>query len=155
MFAAIATLLLVGLFGLVYYLSIPRHVEKEVDAEKGAGVEDGANSRLTDTDEILSEVLRNIEPPSFVPSEARIVVGKASYGNKFNDVIGNFNSGLAPGAKGMVEVVIPSDWYMFRTPPTEFDGPYWPRGSIEPDFIYPGGGRPLRSQNLYASQIVS
>jgi len=95
-----------------------------------------------------------IEPQSFVASEARVVPSKASYSNKFNDVIGNFDSGLAPGAIGVPEIVIPSDWYMFRTPPTEFDGPYWPSGSIKPDFIYPGGNRPLRSQNLYASQIV-
>lgn len=96
-----------------------------------------------------------IEPISFVPSEARIVVQKSSYSNKFNDIIGNFDSGLAPGAIGVPEIVIPSDWYMFRTPPTEFDGPYWPSGTIQPDFIYPGGRRPLRSQNLYASQIIS
>lgn len=96
-------------------------------------------------------------PLSFVASEAEIVPTHASYSNKFNDVIGNSTSGIAPGSYGVAEVVIPSDWYMFRTPPTEFDGPYWPRGSIEPDFIYPGSDpkRPQRSQNLYASQIVA
>jgi hypothetical protein len=96
-------------------------------------------------------------PLSFVASEAEIVPTHASYSNKFNDVIGNSTSGIAPGSHGVAEVVIPSDWYMFRTPPTEFDGSYWPRGSIEPDFIYPGSDpkRPLRSQNLYASQIVT
>ena len=96
-------------------------------------------------------------PLSFVASEAVIVPSHASYSNKFNDVIGNATSGIAPGSYGVAEVVIPSDWYMFRTPPTEFDGPYWPRGSIEPDFIYPGADpkRPLRSQNLYASQIIA
>jgi hypothetical protein len=96
-------------------------------------------------------------PLSFVASEAEIVPSHASYSNKFNDVIGNATSGIAPGSHGVAEVVIPSDWYMFRTPPTEFDGPYWPSGSIEPDFIYPGSDpkRPLRSQNLYASQIVA
>ena len=98
-----------------------------------------------------------IMPLSFVASEAEIVPSHASYSNKFNDVIGNATSGIAPGSYGVAEVVIPSDWYMFRTPPTEFDGPYWPRGSIEPDFIYPGSDpkRPLRSQNLYASQIIA
>ncbi len=100
---------------------------------------------------------RPLMPLSFVASEAEIVPTHASYSNKFNDVIGNSTSGIAPGSHGVAEVVIPSDWYMFRTPPTEFDGPYWPSGSIEPDFIYPGGDpkRPLRSQNLYASQIVA
>lgn len=68
--------------------------------------------------------------------------------------IGNANSGIiGPGVR---EVVVASDWYMSRTLPTEFDGPYWPRGSIEYDFIYPGSDpkRPLRNQSLYASQTM-
>jgi hypothetical protein len=95
-----------------------------------------------------------IQPLSFVPMEDRIVPTHANYSNKFNDVIGNETSGII--GKGVAEIVIPSDWYMSRTLPTEFDGPYWPNGmNIEPDFIYPGSDpkRPLRSQTLYASQI--
>jgi hypothetical protein len=96
-----------------------------------------------------------IQPLSFVPMEDRIVPTHANYSNKFNDVIGNETSGII--GKGVAEIVIPSDWYMSRTLPTEFDGPYWPNGmNIEPDFIYPGSDpkRPLRSQTLYASQIL-
>jgi hypothetical protein len=96
-----------------------------------------------------------IEPPGFVPVEARVVPTHASYSNKFNDMIGNMNSGLVGPAEP--EVVVPSDWFRSRYLPTEFDGPYWPKGSIEPDYIYPGSDpkRPLRSQSLYASQIIS
>ena len=99
---------------------------------------------------------QRIQPLSFVPMEDRIVPTHANYSNKFNDVIGNETSGII--GKGVAEIVIPSDWYMSRTLPTEFDGPYWPNGlSPEPDFIYPGSDpkRPLRSQTLYASQILS
>jgi hypothetical protein len=105
---------------------------------------------------IRAEVKKpKLQPLSFVPMEDRIVPTHANYSNKFNDVIGNETSGII--GKGVAEIVIPSDWYMSRTLPTEFDGPYWPNGEIEPDFIYPGSDpkRPLRSQTLYASQILS
>ena len=96
-----------------------------------------------------------IEPPSFVPVEDKIVPTHSSYSNKFNDVIGNYNSGLMQPAKA--EIVVPSDWYMSSTLPTEFDGPYWPNGGIQPDFIYPGSDpkRPLRNQNWPAAFSVS
>ena len=95
------------------------------------------------------------EPPSFVPMEDKIVPTHASYTNKFNDVIGNETSGII--GKGVAEVVVPSDWYMSRTLPTEFDGPYWPNGGIQPDFIYPGSDpkRPLRNQAWPAAFSVS
>jgi hypothetical protein len=82
----------------------------------------------------------------FQPVEAHVVPTHANYSNKFNDVIGNFESGLV--GKGIPEVVIPSDWYMSAHLPTDFDGPYWPRGTVEPDFLYPGSDpmRPQRSQ---------
>jgi hypothetical protein len=97
-----------------------------------------------------------LQPPSFFPSEAKIVPSHASYSNKFNDVIGNEKSGIV-GAAADPELIIPSDWYMSSTLPTEFDGKYWPKGSIEYDFIYPGSDpdRPLRPQTLYSSQILS
>lgn len=96
-----------------------------------------------------------IQPPSFVPMEDRVVPSHASYTNKFNDVIGNETSGII--GKGVAEVVVPSDWYMSRTLPTEFDGPYWPNGGIQPDFIYPGSDpkRPLRNQAWPAAYSVS
>ena len=91
------------------------------------------------------------EPISFVPMEARIVPTHANYSNKFNDVIGNQDSGLM--VEGVPEVVIPSDWYMSRTLPTEFDGRYWPAGTTKPDFIFPGSTpvRPLRKQTWPAA----
>ena len=87
----------------------------------------------------------------FVPVEDKRVPTHASYSNKFNDVIGNYASGLMGPAEP--EVVVPSDWYMSRTLPTEFDGPYWPNGGIQPDFIYPGSepARPLRPYNWNAA----
>lgn len=93
-------------------------------------------------------------PPSFVPSIATVVPSHASYSNKFNDVIGNELSGII--GEGVQEVDIPSDWYMSSYLPTEFDGGYWPKGGIQPDFLYPGSdpARPLRPQTLYASQSV-
>jgi hypothetical protein len=84
----------------------------------------------------------------FVPSEDRIVPTHASYSNKFNDVIGNEMSGIV--GEGVREVNIPSDWYMSRELPSYFDGEYWPRGSILPDFIYKGsdpGYREYRKQD--------
>jgi hypothetical protein len=97
-----------------------------------------------------------LQPPSFVPVEAERVPSQASYSNKFNDVIGNETSGIF-GPAAEPEIFIPSDWYMSATLPTEFDGKYWPKGTTEYDFIYPGGDpeRPLRPQWLYASQILS
>ncbi len=96
-----------------------------------------------------------VAPPSFVPVEAEVVPTHAYYSNKFNDVIGNYNSGLMKPVKA--EIVVPSDWYMSSTLPTEFDGPYWPNGRIQPDFIYPGSDpkRPLRNQNWPAAFSVS
>ena len=87
----------------------------------------------------------------FVPVQARIVPTHSYHSNKFNDIIGNQDSTwVAPAAP---EVVVPSDWYMKRTLPTEFDGPYWPEGTIQPDFIYPGSDprRPLRRQDWPSS----
>jgi hypothetical protein len=93
--------------------------------------------------------------PSFVPMEARVVPTHASHSNKFNNMIGNMNSELV--GPGCPEIVVPSDWFRSSYLPTEFDGPYWPKGTIEPDYIFPGSDpkRPLRPQTLYASQIIS
>lgn len=83
---------------------------------------------------------------TFQPVEDRVVPTHANYSNKFNDVIGNFESGIV--GKGIPEVVIPSDWYMSANLPTNYGGRYWPPGTVEPDFLYPGSDpeRPLRSQ---------
>jgi len=103
----------------------------------------------------------NIESPGFVPVEDRIVPSHASYSNKFNDQIGTLNaevigpasSDLGVQGHGTQEVVIPSDWFMKATPPTEFDGPYWPSGRIQPEFpaAQPDSVRPKRSQYASAS----
>jgi hypothetical protein len=85
---------------------------------------------------------------NFVPSEDRIVPTHASYSNKFNDVIGNEKSGII--GKGIREASVTGDWYMSSQLPTYFDGEYWPRGTIEPDFIYDGSDpdkRALRKQD--------
>jgi hypothetical protein len=94
-------------------------------------------------------------PTGFVPVEAVVVPTHASHSNKWNNQIGNYNSGIIGPAQ--YEVVVPSDWYMSRTLPTEFDGPYWPSGSIAPDFIFPGSDpkRPLRPQTWPAAYSVS
>ena len=94
-------------------------------------------------------------PTGFVPVEDAIVPTHASHSNKWNNKIGNHDSGIIGPAQ--YEVVVPSDWYMSRTLPTEFDGPYWPSGSIAPDFIFPGSDpkRPLRPQTWPAAYSVS
>jgi len=90
-------------------------------------------------------------PPSFVPVEDRIVPTHASYSNKMNDMVGNMNAELV--TPGFGEVVVPSDWYMKRELPTEYDGAYWPPGGISHDFLYPGSDptKPLRNQNWQSS----
>ena len=92
----------------------------------------------------------NQPPPliDFVPTEAERVPTHANYSNKFNDVIGNEKSGIV--CNGVREASVTGDWYMSRELPTYFDGAYWPRGTIEPDFIYDGsdpGQRVLRKQD--------
>ena len=71
-------------------------------------------------------------PPDFVPVEDVIVPNAASHTNKFNDKIGNVNSSQGYGP-GILEVVIPSDYYQFSSRPNEY---YWPSGSILPDYIF-------------------
>jgi len=74
-------------------------------------------------------------PTTFVPIEAHIVPTHASQTNKMNNMIGNVNSSQGVGP-GMLEVVIPSDYYSPKRLPSEYSGPYWPSGSILPDYIY-------------------
>lgn len=73
---------------------------------------------------------------TFVPVEDHIVPTHASQTNKMNNMIGNVNSSQGVGP-GLLEVVIPSDFYQFSSRPGEYD---WPSGSIEPDYIYNGDG---------------
>lgn len=84
-------------------------------------------------------------PRTFVPMEDNVVPTHASQTNKLNNKIGNATSGIV-GEAG-VEVVVPSDFYHSPYLPTDFAGPYWPSGSIHPDYIYPGGSRRMRSVN--------
>lgn len=77
------------------------------------------------------------EPRSFVPMEDRIVPTSASYTNKQKDMIGNHNAELV--VPGVPEIVIPYDFWHWPYMPTDSNGPYWPSGEIEPDYIYPGG----------------
>ena len=71
-------------------------------------------------------------PNDFVPVEDHIVPTHASHTNKMNNMLGNVNSsqGVDPG---LLEVVIPSDFYQFSSRPGEY---YWPSGSILPDYIF-------------------
>jgi hypothetical protein len=70
----------------------------------------------------------------FVPIEASVVPNAASHTNKMNDKLGNVRSSQGYGP-GILEVVIPSDYYQFSSRPGEY---YWPSGSIFPDYIYNG-----------------
>lgn len=84
-------------------------------------------------------------PFDFVPVEDINMPHTAYHSNKFNDELGGKTAAVVGDA--LPEVVVPSDWFYWPHLPTEYDGPYWPRGSIEPDYIYPGSdpARPLRS----------
>lgn len=86
------------------------------------------------------------EPLSFVPMLDTVVPSHASYTNKFNDIIGNQDSQWV-SPENVPEVAVASDWFHWPYLPTEFDGPYWPSGSIAPDYIYPGGRRKMLSKD--------
>jgi hypothetical protein len=88
-----------------------------------------------------------------VPVRDKVIPQQASRGNKFNDVLGGDSAGLFQNLPA--EVVVPSDYYHWPYLPTEFDGPYWPDGNTRPDYIYPGGPRPLRRQDLPAAYSLS
>ena len=77
---------------------------------------------------------------TFVPVEDYIVPTHASHTNKMNNKLGNVNSSAGYGP-GVLEVVIPSDFYQFSSRPGEYD---WPSGSIEPDYIYNDDGHHRR-----------
>ena len=85
----------------------------------------------------------------FVPVEDHIVPTHASHTNKFNNELGAKTTAAVGPA--FFEVVYPSDFYSSTHPPSMFEGPYWPKGSIEPDYIYPGSdpARPLRKDSYY------
>jgi hypothetical protein len=84
-----------------------------------------------------------------VPVRDMVIPQEASHSNKFKDVLGGDSAGLFQNLPA--EVVVPSDYYHWPYLPTEFDGPYWPDGNTRPDYIYPGGPRPLRRQDLPAA----
>lgn len=90
-----------------------------------------------------------VKSDDIVPVRDRVIPQQASRGNKFNDVLGGDSAGLFQNLPA--EVVVPSDYYHWPYLPTEFDGPYWPDGNTRPDYIYPGGPRPLRRQDLPAA----
>ena len=71
-------------------------------------------------------------PPDFVPVEDTIVPNAASHTNKMNNKLGNVNSSQGYGP-GILEVVIPSDYYQSTSRPEEYN---WPSGSILPDYIF-------------------
>jgi hypothetical protein len=84
-------------------------------------------------------------PRTFVPMEDNVVPTHASQTNKLNNWIGNGTSGIVGDAG--VELVVPSDFYHSPYLPTDFAGPYWPSGTISPEYIYPGGSRRMYSVN--------
>ena len=71
-------------------------------------------------------------PTTFVPIETHIVPTHASQTNKLNNMIGNVNSSQGVGP-GILEVVIPSDFYNSKSRPSEHR---WPSGSILPDYLH-------------------
>jgi hypothetical protein len=131
--------------GVWWLLSMQTQFKRDAIYKKGP-------SQLT-TKAVKDAEMRG--PTDFVPVEDARVPTHASQSNKWNNKIGNHDSGVVGPAH--YEVVVPSDWYMSRTLPTEFDGPYWPSGSIAPDFIFPGSdpARPLRPQSWPAAYSVS
>jgi hypothetical protein len=129
-----AILSILFILGIAYLLSI--QVKKSV--------------RFKDTVEVA--VVKETSEPrfmtDFVPVEDHIVPTHASHTNKFNNELGAKTTAVVGPA--FFEVVYPSDFYSSTHPPSMFEGPYWPKGSIEPDYIYPGShpDRPLRKEAL-------
>ena len=74
-------------------------------------------------------------PNAPVPVEDHVVPTHASHSNKMNNMIGNVNSSQGVGP-GLLEVVVPSDYYVKNKMPTEQTRRYWPSGSILPDYIF-------------------
>jgi hypothetical protein len=134
----LATLgVIVFLIGLWYLLSIQKRREFE-------------RRRAYDPPKSASP---KAEPLSFVPMLDTVVPSHASYTNKFNDVIGNQNSQWV-SPENVPEVAIASDWFHWPYLPTEFSGPYWPSGSITPDYIYPGGQRKMLSKDNNTFEVA-
>jgi len=114
-------LFLFSLFSLFWVLSIQKVVVKPTRKEK-------------------RKIYKQIQDlpyysPSFVPVEDHIVPTHASQSNKMNNMIGNANSSQGVGP-GLLEVVVPSDYYRKNKMPTEQTTRYWPSGSILPDYIF-------------------
>ena len=108
--------------------------------------------------QLTKQAVKEVEtqgPTDFVPVEDIRYPTSGYPSKKNNSKVGIHDWGIVGPAE--YEVVVPSDWYMSRTLPTEFDGPYWPSGSIQPDFIFPGSDpkRPLRPQSWPAAYSVS
>lgn len=128
------TLTVLFLAGLAYLLSIQesRLVSQPYTSETKRGP-------------VLPPLYPTPDNTDFVPVEDHIVPTHASHSNKFNNELGAKTTALAQ--PGPAEVVVASDWFYWPYLPTEFEGAYWPRGSIQPDYIFPGSDprKPLRS----------
>jgi hypothetical protein len=70
---------------------------------------------------------------SFVPMLDIVVPTHAHHSNKFNNIIGNQDSGTI--GPQIAEVVVPSDWYIQNKIPSDYTKRYWPKGTIEPDYL--------------------
>ena len=140
-----AILSIVFMLGIAYLLSIQEKKNVYRPVKKTV--------RFNNTVEIAVVKETPDEQPrfmnDFVPGEDHIVPTHASHTNKFNNELGAKTT--AAFGPALLEVVYPSDFYMSTHPPSMFDGPYWPKGSNEPDYIYPGSdpARPLRQDTHY------
>lgn len=108
--------------------------------------------------QLTNKTVKEVEkrgPTDFVPVEDIRYPTNGYPNKKNNSKVGIHDWEVIGPAE--YEVGVPSDWYMSSTLPTEFDGPYWPSGSIQPDFIFPGSDpkRPLRPQSWPAAYSVS
>jgi hypothetical protein len=129
-----------------YAVSItPQEAKQEEESIKR---EDASAQPIAPAFVTLSNAI-GVKSNEFVPVRDMVIPHQASHGNKFNDVLGGDSAGLFQNLPA--EVVVPSDYYHWPYLPTEFDGPYWPDGNTRPDYIYPGGPRPLRRQDLPAA----
>lgn len=174
------TLFLTGLAVLIAFQTAPRPYSQPaqstipdyaVSIEPKQAKEEKQSIKETKTPigepEASEEKKSSFPPPAFVtlsnaigvpstqtvPVRDKVIPQQASHGNKFNDVLGGDSAGLFQNLPA--EVVIPSDFYHWPYLPTEFDGSYWPDGNTRPDYIYPGGPRPLRPQDLPAAYSLA